>query len=140
VHHGHLPSLTPEVIRRFSVNGVLTTELLDALRESLGQRSRGSGRHVVVVSGAEIAEMDEQIDKLNLFKYTPKRRLDLEAAEMKGGPTSNLEHKSLEVAMRWYKEFLSGERDFDLREKQPFSPEHVVEDDVMNAEIVDVDE
>jgi hypothetical protein len=128
VHHGHLPSITPKVLRRFSVNGVFTTQILDVIRDNLNL-TRRSGKHKVSFSAGEIAKLDSLIGERKLFAYTPKRPLALKDTDTKGGPTVNLECKSLEVAIRWYTEFLGGATEFDDKEKSVFSDEHVAEPD-----------
>jgi hypothetical protein len=134
LHHGHLPSITPDVVQRFSANGVLASQLMDVLRDNLHLSPR-RGTHAVSFSPAEIAKLDQLIDKHQLFSYTPKRQLNFAETDTVGGPTVNLESKSVDVAIRWYTKFLAGtECSFDDKEASIFTDEHDTEEDFSDEE------
>lgn len=132
VKHGHLPHLTPEVLRRFSLNGVFAAKLVDALRESLHTSDRPAGVHSVHVSHSQIVAIDEKLAAMELFEYTPKRKLL--STDAKSPPAVDLEAKALDAAIHWYVKFLAGERAFDEEETSVFTDEHNVENDLLPDE------
>lgn len=134
VHHGHLPHLTPEVLRRFSLNGVFSVQLVDALREALHKPARHLGVHAVRASEAQIARVDEKLRELNLFRFTPGRKL-VSAKGTKAPAVVDLERKATDAAMYWYSKFLTGDREFNEAEVSVFGPDHDAENEVLPVEL-----